>query len=99
VSTSPDPTLDLQKLQFEVMQQLEVIADDIKAGRLDAAEGAAKAKALIAVSEQRRIAMFDAAVSASQRHRRRGWMLAVLVVAAIATVLAGLLLVRISSAG
>lgn len=98
MSTSPDPTLDLQKLQFEVMQQLEVIADDIKAGRLGADEGSAKAKAVIAASEQQRVAMFNAALSATQRQRRRGWLLALAAVAAIAVVLAGLLLARIGTA-
>ncbi|KRG66589.1 hypothetical protein ABB27_13370 [Stenotrophomonas terrae] len=97
MSTSPDPTLDLQKLQFEVMQQLEVIADDIKAGRLGADEGSAKAKAIIAASEQQRVAMFNAALSVTQRQRRRGWLLALAAVAAIAVVLAGLLLARIGT--
>lgn len=98
MSTSPDPTLDLQKLQFEVMQQLEIIADDIKAGRLAADEGSAKAKAVIAASEQQRVAMFNAAISTTQRQRRRGWLLALAAVAAIAVMLAGLLLARIGTA-
>ena len=98
MSTSPDPTLDLQKLQFEVMQQLEIIADDIKAGRLGADEGSAKAKAIIAASEQQRVAMFNAAIGATQRQRRRGWLLALAAVVAIAVMLAGLLLARIGTA-
>ncbi|MEN5209271.1 hypothetical protein ABE493_14235 [Stenotrophomonas terrae] len=90
--------LELQKLQLEVMQQLEVIAEDIKAGRLGADEGSAKAKAVIAASEQQRVAMFNAAISATQRQRRRGWLLALAAVVAIAVVLAGLLLARIGTA-
>jgi len=97
LSNAPDPALQLQKLQFNVMQQLEVIAEDIKAGRLDAELGAAKAKALIAESEQQRVALFDTAMRTRQRQRRRSWLLALAVVAAIASVVAGLLLVRIGT--
>ncbi|MEG1681135.1 MAG: hypothetical protein RR326_13635 [Stenotrophomonas sp.] len=98
MSNHNDTTLELQRLQFEVMQQLEVIADDIKAGRLGADEGSAKAKAIIAASEQQRLAMFNAAISATQRQRRRGWLFALMVVVAIAVVVAGLLLARIGTA-
>lgn len=97
MAANQNATLDLQKLQFEVMQQLEVIADDIKAGRLGADEGSAKAKAIIATSEQQRAAMFNAAISATQRQRRRGWLFALAVVVAIAVLVAGLLLARIST--
>lgn len=97
MSNHDDTQLQLQRLQFNVMQQLEVIAEDIKAGRLDAELGAAKAKALIAESEQQRVALFDTAMRASQRQRRRSWLFALAVVAAIATVVAGLLLVRIGT--
>ncbi|WP_313494524.1 hypothetical protein [Stenotrophomonas sp.] len=98
MSNHNDATLELQKLQSEVMQQLEIIADDITAGRLGADEGAARAKALIATSEQQRVAMFNAAISASQRQRRRGWLFASMVVIAIAMVVVGLLLARIGTA-
>ena len=98
MSNHDNTTLELQKLQFEVMQQLEVIADDIKAGRLGADEGAAKAKAVIAASEQQRIAMFNAAMTTRQRQGRRGWLFALMVVVAIVVVVAGLLLARISGA-
>lgn len=98
MSNHDDTALELQKLQFEVMQQLEVIADDIKAGRLGADEGSAKAKAVIAASEQQRVAMFNAAIIANQRQRRRAWLFALMVVVAIAVVLAGLLLARIAAA-
>ena len=98
MAANQDATLDLHKLQFEVMQQLEAIVDDIEAGRLGADEGAAKAKAIIAASEQQRTAMFNAAIAAAQRQRRRGWLFALLVVAAIALLLAGLLLARIGAA-
>ena len=98
MSNHNDATLELQKLQSEVMQQLEIIADDITAGRLGADEGAARAKALIATSEQQRVAMFNAAISASQRQRRRGWLFASMVVSAIAMVVGGLLLARIGTA-
>jgi len=98
LSNHNDATLELQKLQSEVMQQLEIIADDITAGRLGADEGAARAKALIATSEQQRVAMFNAAISASQRQRRRGWLFASMVVIAIAMVVVGLLLARIGTA-
>ena len=97
MSNHDDTALELQKLQFEVMQQLEVIADDIKAGRLGVDEGAAKAKAVIAASEQQRIAMFNAAMTTRQRQGRRGWLFALMVVVAIAVVVAGLLLARISA--
>ncbi|WP_313169272.1 hypothetical protein [Stenotrophomonas sp.] len=98
MSNHNDATLELQKLQSEVMQQLEIIADDITAGRLGADEGAARARALIATSEQQRVAMFNAAISASQRQRRRGWLFASMVVIAIAMVVVGLLLARIGTA-
>lgn len=98
MSNHNDTSLELQKLQFEVMQQLEVIADDIKAGRLGADEGSSRAKAIIAASEQQRVAMFNAAISATQRQRRRSWLFALLLVVAIAVVLAGLLLARIGTA-
>jgi len=98
LSNHNDATLELQKLQSEVMQQLEIIADDITAGRLGADEGAARARALIATSEQQRVAMFNAAISASQRQRRRGWLFASMVVIAIAMVVVGLLLARIGTA-
>lgn len=97
MSNHNDTALELQKLQFEVMQQLEAIADDIDAGRLGADEGSAKAKAIIAASEQQRVAMFNAAISANQRQRRRGWLLALAVVVAIAALVAGLLLARVST--
>lgn len=98
MSNHDDTALELQKLQFEVMQQLEVIADDIKAGRLGADEGSAMAKAVIAASEQQRVAMFNAAISANQRQRRRAWLFALMVVVAIAVALAGLLLARMAAA-
>ena len=98
MSNHDDTALELQKLQFEVMQQLEVIADDIKAGRLGADEGSAKARAVIAASEQQRVAMFNAAMATRQRQGRRGWLFALMVVVAIAVVVAGLLLARMSTA-
>lgn len=92
-----DPMVELQRLQTDTIEALEAIAADIRSGRLGAEQGSAKAKAIIAASEQQRVAMFEAAMSAAQRQRRRGWLFALLAVVLMAAMLAGLLLARIAA--
>ncbi len=88
-----DPITELQTLQAETMQQLERIADDIKAGRVAAEEGQQRAHALVTASEARRSALFAAgAVAADRRTRRAWWMALAVVVAAAAAVLGRVLL-------
>lgn len=87
-----DPLVELQRLQTETMQQLERIADDIRAGRIPAEEGEQRAHALVAASEARRSALFAAGAAAADRRTRRGWLLALAVVVAAAVAVLGRLL-------
>lgn len=96
MSKNHDTAHELQHLHHQTMQQLEAIADAIKAGELDADQGAAQAQALIASTEQHASASMEAAQADMRRRQRRAWRLALLVVAAAAVVVLGLVLARIN---
>ncbi len=87
-----DPITELHSLQAETMQQLERIAEDIKAGRVAAEEGGQRARTLVAASDARRSALFAAAAAAADRRIRRAWLMALAVVVAGAVAVLGRLL-------
>ena len=84
-----DPIVELHRLQTETMQQLERIAEDIKAGRVPAEEGGQRARALVAASDARRSASFAAGAAAADRRTRRAWLMALAVVVAAAVAVLG----------
>ena len=92
MSKDHDTALALQHLHQQTMRQLEAIADAIKAGELDAAQGAAQARALIATTAQQSSARMEAARATMRRRQRRAWRLALLMVVAAAVVVLGLVL-------
>jgi predicted nucleic acid-binding Zn ribbon protein len=96
LSRDDNTAQELQQLHQQTMRQLEAIADAIKAGELDADQGAAQARALIAITEQQSTASMEAAKLVMRRNQRRALRLALLVVVAAALVALALVLARIN---